>query len=78
MDQESGKLQFDTDWQYSAAPESTDHARIDEQYDLFINGEFVAPADGKYFNTINPANEQVLSKVALADKVDVDRAVKGR
>ena len=76
MDQNPGKLQFDTDWQYSAALESTDHFRLDKQYDLFINGEFVAPADGHYFNTINPANEEVLSSVALADKVDVDRAVK--
>ena len=42
MDQQPGKLSFATDWQYSAAPESTDHIRIAEQYGLFIGGEFVA------------------------------------
>ena len=38
------KLRFDTGWQYAPAPESTDHARIDAQYGLFIDGEFVAAA----------------------------------
>ena len=76
MDQESSKLDFDTDWQYSEAPESTDHIRIDDRYDLFIGGDFVAPRSGKYFDTINPAREEVLSSVALADGTDVDRAVK--
>ncbi len=76
MDQESSKLDFDTDWQYSEAPESTEHIRIDDRYDLFIGGDFVAPRSGKYFDTINPAREEVLSSVALADSTDVDRAVK--
>ncbi len=76
MDQESSKLDFNTDWQYSEAPESTDHIRIDDRYDLFIGGDFVAPRSGKYFDTINPAREEVLSSVALADGTDVDRAVK--
>ncbi|MCH8930357.1 MAG: aldehyde dehydrogenase family protein [Proteobacteria bacterium] len=50
--------------------------RIDEQYELFIGGEFVAPEEGRYFDSINPANEQVLARVAAAGKDDVDRAVK--
>jgi len=69
------KLQFDTDWKYSAAPESTDHVRIDRQYELFIGGQFVAPRARQYFETINPANEKVLARVARADRTDVDRAV---
>ncbi len=73
---DQGKLAFDTDWQYAPAPESTDHVRIAEQYELFINGEFVAPLAGKYFDSINPASEQVLTRVAAADKADVDRAVR--
>jgi len=76
MDQQPGKLSFATDWQYSAAPESTDHIRIAEQYGLFIGGEFVAAKSGKSFETINPATEQVLAKVAEAGQADVDRAVK--
>ena len=79
MDQESSKLDFNTDWQYSEAPESTDHIRIDDRYDLFIGGDFVAPRSGKYFNTINPAREEVLSSVALADGIAyllTDRAMR--
>ncbi len=76
MDDTTSKLAFDTDWQYDPAPESTDHIRIDKQYELFIGGKFVAPKKGRYFDSINPANEKVLARIALAGKADVDRAVK--
>ncbi len=69
------KLNFDTGWAYSPAPESIDHVHIKDQYKLFIGGKFVAPKAGKYFNTINPANEKVLARVAQAGATDVDRAV---
>ena len=69
------KLRFDTGWQYAPAPESTDHARIDPQYGLFIDGEFVAPRRRQYFTTINPATAKPLARVAQADAGDVDRAV---
>ncbi|MGI9203482.1 MAG: aldehyde dehydrogenase family protein [Woeseiaceae bacterium] len=76
MSTESTKLAFNDGWQYAPAPESTDHIRIDEQYGLFIGGEFVEPESDRYFETINPATEQTLSSVALASAADVDRAVK--
>ena len=69
-------LAFDGGWQYDPAPESTDHITVDKRYELFIDGDFVKPADGKYFDTINPATEQRLSRVAAAGATDVDRAVK--
>jgi aldehyde dehydrogenase (NAD+) len=69
------KLQFNTGWTYSAAPESTDHVRIDRQYELFIGGQFVAPRARQYFESINPASEKVLARVARADRKDVDMAV---
>jgi aldehyde dehydrogenase (NAD+) len=69
------KLRFDTSWQYAPAPESIDHARIDPQYGLFIDGEFVAPRRRQYFTTINPATAKPLARVAQADAGDVDRAV---
>ncbi len=70
------KLAFNDGWQYAPAPESTDHITIDKQYELFIDGEFSAPDEGRYFETINPATEEQLSSVALATSSDVDRAVK--
>jgi len=73
---QANKLAFNDGWHYAPAPESTDHIRIDEKYDLFIGGEFVAPEEGRYFETINPATEDTLSSVALATETDIDRAVK--
>jgi aldehyde dehydrogenase (NAD+) len=70
------KLAFNDGWQYAPAPESTDHITIDNQYELFIDGDFSAPDEGRYFETINPATEEPLSSVALAGASDVDRAVK--
>ncbi|MET0464586.1 MAG: aldehyde dehydrogenase family protein [Chitinophagaceae bacterium] len=70
------KLKFDTTWQYEPAPESKSAATINKQYELFINGEWQKPSSGKYFDTINPATEEKLSQVALANQADVDRAVK--
>ena len=68
-------IKFDTEWQYAPAPESKDHIRLQDKYELFINGEFVAPSSGKYFETINPATEKRLAMVAEADQKDVDKAV---
>jgi aldehyde dehydrogenase (NAD+) len=43
---------------------------------LFIDNEFVAPAAGRRFEAIDPATEQVITTLALADEGDVDRAVR--
>src|SRR5690348_2691722 len=68
-------LKFSTRWQYDPSPESTDHIQLEEQYGLFINGKFVNPTKEKYFDTINPATEQPLAKIAEAGPEDVDKAV---
>ena len=69
------KLAFDGGWEYDPAPESTDHVSIKKRYGLFINGEFVAPEKGKYFDTVNPATEEKLCRVAEGTEADVDKAV---
>ena len=69
-------IDFSSDWNLVPAPESTATLKLKEKYDLFINGKFVAPKSGKYFDTINPANEKVLAKVAEANEEDIDLAVK--
>lgn len=69
------KKTFTASWTYEAAPESTDHIKIREQYGHFIDGKFVSPVEGKYFDTINPANDTLLSRVAEGSPADVDKAV---
>src|SRR5437762_8595640 len=68
-------LNFATDWKYAPAPE-TAKVTFQPRYDLFIDGKFVPPAKGEYFDTINPATEQKLAAVASATPDDVDRAAK--
>jgi acyl-CoA reductase-like NAD-dependent aldehyde dehydrogenase len=42
---------------------------------LLIGGKWVPAKSGKTFETINPANEEVLALIAEGDKADVDAAV---
>lgn len=70
-DQDAG-LKFE----YAPAPEDSSIVKVKPRYELFIDGKFTAPKSGKYFKTLNPANEKVLAEVAEANAEDVDRAVK--
>ena len=63
-------------WELSPAPESTGHIQLKERYDHFINGKFVKPTEGKYFDSINPANHKKLAEVAEGSTKDVDKAIK--
>jgi aldehyde dehydrogenase (NAD+) len=67
------ELIFGDLWEYDPAPETAD-PKLKARYDLFIDGKFVAPRSGKYFDSINPANEQKLAEIALAGPADVDLA----
>jgi aldehyde dehydrogenase (NAD+) len=69
------KLKFDSARNFAPAPESKSAAKINPQYDLFINGKFEKPNSKKYFDTINPATEEKLSSVAAANATDVNKAV---
>lgn len=66
-------LVFGDLWNYDPSPETAD-PRLKPRYDLFIDGEFVAPRRGAYFDTINPATEEKLSELALAGPADIDAA----
>jgi aldehyde dehydrogenase (NAD+) len=69
------KNDFFTDWKYAPSPESKDHIKLKSKYDLFINGEFVKPNSGKYFDTVSPSSEEKLASVAEANEYDVNKAV---
>jgi aldehyde dehydrogenase (NAD+) len=69
------ELVFGDLWEYDAAPETAD-PKLKKRYDLFINGQFVAPKKGKYFATINPGTEVKIADIALGGAADVDAACK--
>ncbi len=62
-----------TEFDYAPALESRSIVSIASEYGHFINGAFVKGSS--HFPTINPANEEVLSQIALGDAKDIDRAV---
>ena len=69
-------LDFGTKWEYAPAPESRKLAKIKPEYGHFVGGRFVAPADGKTFDTIDPSTEERLARVAQGSQKDVDKAVR--
>ncbi|MGH7958680.1 MAG: aldehyde dehydrogenase family protein, partial [Opitutaceae bacterium] len=67
------ELIFGDLWEFDPAPETAD-PKLKPRCDLFINGEFVPPKSGNYFDSINPATGQKLAEIALAEREDVDAA----
>ncbi|HSK20535.1 MAG TPA: aldehyde dehydrogenase family protein, partial [Longimicrobiales bacterium] len=66
--------------EYGPAPESAAPAnewldRYDRRFGLFIDGAWHEPAEGAYFESINPASAQRLADIAQASAPDVDAAV---
>lgn len=47
----------------------------DRRYEHFINGDWVLPSSGEYFDSTNPATLDVLYRAARGNEADVDRAV---
>ena len=46
-----------------------------EKYDNFINGEWVAPLDGEYFDNSSPIDGKVFCQVARSKEADVEAAL---
>jgi aldehyde dehydrogenase (NAD+) len=69
------KLVFGDKWDYAPAAEDHKAYPIAPRHELFIGGKFLAPHSGKYFDSINPATEEKLTEIALADEHDVNAAV---
>ncbi|MEV4758046.1 aldehyde dehydrogenase family protein [Micromonospora sp. NPDC049559] len=63
-------------FEYAPAPESRAVVDLRPSYGLFVDGEFVDPAGGGSFKSVNPASEEVLAEIAEAGAEDVDRAVR--
>ena len=46
-----------------------------KQYDNFINGEWVAPVDGEYFDNPSPIDGKVICQVARSKAADIEKAL---
>jgi acyl-CoA reductase-like NAD-dependent aldehyde dehydrogenase len=68
-------MDFDADWSYSPAPQSSAEVKLRKRYDMFIDGEFRPAESGEFFESINPATEEKLTEVSQAGADDVERAV---
>ncbi|GCE12343.1 aldehyde dehydrogenase family protein [Tengunoibacter tsumagoiensis] len=65
--------------EYGPAPESSAPAlewlKERQPFGLFIHNQWVAPQNGQYLESVNPATGQTLARVAAASREDVDAAV---
>ncbi|MGP9556571.1 acetaldehyde dehydrogenase ExaC [Psychrobacter sp. AOP7-A1-24] len=46
-----------------------------EKYDNFIDGEWVAPIDGEYFDNTSPIDGKVICQVARSKSADIEKAL---
>jgi aldehyde dehydrogenase (NAD+) len=46
-----------------------------QQYDMYINGQFVPPSSGQYFDSVSPADGTLVARVGQGNAEDIDRAV---
>ena len=46
-----------------------------EKYGNYINGKFVDPVDGKFFDNITPINGKVLCQIARSNEKDINSAL---
>jgi len=45
------------------------------RYDNFINGQFVPPVGGQYFDVITPISGRVFTQAARSTEADIERAL---
>ena len=48
---------------------------LKQRYDNYIGGEWVAPAEGQYFDNVTPVTGQVLCQVPRSTAADIERAL---
>src|ERR1700727_1755664 len=66
--------------EYGPAPEEPKEAqawleRHGHRFAHFIDGAWRAPAEGKYFDTLDPSNGEKLASIAQGSSTDIDAAV---
>ncbi|WP_227430852.1 aldehyde dehydrogenase family protein [Psychrobacter sp. I-STPA6b] len=61
--------------QYDYPNTSNSPVQFKEKYGNFINNEWVAPADGEYFESTSPINGAVVCQVARSKEADIEKAL---
>src|SRR5215217_2129899 len=64
-----------TESKSSVAQNLAQRPEFKEKYGNFINGEFVEPVKGEYFENLSPIDGQVFTKAARSTKEDIDKAL---
>ena len=49
---------------------------LNEEKQLFINGQWVNPQSTQLLDVINPANEEIITQIAIGNEEDLNNAVK--
>lgn len=66
--------------EYGPAPEDASEAiqflkKYNNKFKLFINGKWVTPSSGEYYDSINPSTKEKLAQISEANEADVNKAV---
>jgi aldehyde dehydrogenase len=57
------------------APAVVARPRFKDRYEHYINGEWVAPSGGEYFDNISPIDGKVFTQAARGNAKDIDKAI---
>jgi aldehyde dehydrogenase len=60
---------------YAPPGQAGSPAEYKSRYDHWINGKYVAPSSGEYFENVTPVTGQVFCEVARGNAADVDKAL---
>ncbi|RAK20458.1 hypothetical protein B0I26_104110 [Anoxybacillus vitaminiphilus] len=61
---------------YSQPGEKNAKVQFKKRYDNYINGEWVPPVAGQYFENITPVTGEVFCEVARSQAEDIDMLLK--
>ncbi|MFC5077127.1 Aldehyde dehydrogenase B [Vibrio thalassae] len=60
---------------YDAPGTPNSRVSFKSQYENYINGEWVAPVDGEYFENVSPVNGKVICKMPRSNNKDIELAL---
>ena len=60
---------------HSSAPAAVDRPAFKAVYDNYINGEWIAPVSGRYFEDISPIDGKAFTSVARSTAADIELAL---